>query len=209
MPEAKPDETKVKRYYIDVERYDWVIDPKYPEKLFHVWREHEIAKWINRYGQGAAALDLGCGTGLITRHLKNTLIVALDINQWAVAKAKSYSTNVVQCVAGDAEHLPLACDIFDVVVCTDVLEHLPSPERALGQIFRVMKPGAILIGEVPSKHVVWKYRTHLTSTCPISEPFHHNYSISELKVMLSAFKMIKLCRGSFGLELVFVAQKPI
>jgi len=99
MPEAKPDETKVKRYYIDVERYDWVIDPKYPEKLFHVWREHEIAKWINRYGQGAAALDLGCGTGLITRHLKNTLIVALDINQWAAKRAK--------------RHIPLReCNVF-------------------------------------------------------------------------------------------------
>jgi len=207
MPDTELDETKVKRYYIDIERYDWVTDPKYPEKLFHVWREREIVKWINRYGQGAAALDLGCGTGLISRHLKNNLIVSLDINQWAVAKARSHSTNMVQCVVGDAEHLPLACDIFDVVVCTDVLEHLLRPDKALEQIFRVMKPGAILIGEVPSKHLVWKYRTYLTSTCPISEPFHHNYSISELKLMLSDFKIIKVCRGSLGLELVFVVQK--
>lgn len=109
---------------------------------------------------------------------------------------------------GDAENLPLASNSFDVVIFTDVLEHLLTPERTLEGILRVMKPGAILVGEIPSRSVVWKFRKYLTSTCPVTEPFHHNFSMNDLRLLLNDFRIIKMCRGAFGLELVFVAQKP-
>jgi len=208
LPVAELDDKEVKKYYIEVERYDWITDTKYPEKLFHIWREREIVKWINRYSKGATILDVGCGTGLISRHLHSNRTIALDINQWAVEKAKLHSPSRVQCIVGDAEYLPLASNTFDMVICTDVLEHLLYPARALKEIFRVMKSEAVLFGEVPSKHLIWKFRQYLTTTCPVSEPFHHNYSTSELKLMLSDFRIIKICRRIFGLELVFVAQKP-
>lgn len=208
MSDTQLDEKEVKKYYTDTERYDWITDVKYPEKLFHIWREREIVKWINRYGKGATILDAGCGTGLITRHINSNSIIALDINQWAVKRARLHLSNRVQCIVGDTEYLPLASNVFDVVICTDVLEHLLNPDRSLKEMLRVMKSEAILIGEVPSKHVVWKFRRFLTTTCPISEPFHHNYSISELKLLLSDFMIIEIYRRVFGLELVFVVQKP-
>jgi len=208
MTDTGLDEEEVKKYYIDVERYDWVTDTKYPEKLFHIWRERAIVKSVNRYRRGTAILDVGCGTGLITRHLNSNRVVALDINQWAVKKAKLHTSNKVQFIVADAENLPLASNVFDVVICTDVLEHLPSPDRALKEISRVMNAGAILIGEVPSKNLVWKFRKLLTTTCPSCEPFHHNYSISELKLLLNDFRITSICRSAFGLEFVFIAQKP-
>jgi ubiquinone/menaquinone biosynthesis C-methylase UbiE len=206
MPNTELNDKEIKKYYIDIERYDWVTDIKYPEKLFHIWRERGIMKWINRYGKGTT-LDVGCGTGLITRHLNGNHIVALDINHWAVKRVKLHASDKVQCVAGDIESLPLASDTFDMVICTDVLEHLPNPDRALKEILRVMKTGAILIGEVPSRNLIWKFRQYLTTTCPVCEPFHHNYSISELKLLLNDFRMTSICRSAFGLELLFIVQK--
>ncbi len=145
MPDTALNEKEVKKYYMDIERYDWVTDTKYPEKLFHIWREREIAKRVNGYGSGATILDVGCGTGLITRHINGNRIVALDINRWAVKRAKLHTSNKVQFIVGDAENLSLASDTFDIVVCTDVLEHLLNADRALREILRVMKTGATLI----------------------------------------------------------------
>jgi ubiquinone/menaquinone biosynthesis C-methylase UbiE len=208
LPAAELYEKEVKKYYTDVERYDWVTDTKYPEKLFHIWREREIIKWVSKYSKGATILDVGCGTGLISRHLSSNRIIALDINRWAVEKAKLHSPGRVQCVVGDAECLPLASNTFDMVICTDVLEHLLYPDKALKEILRVMKSGAFLVGEVPGKHLVWQLRQYLTTTCPVSEPFHNNYSTNEFRLMLGDFKIIKICRRILGLEVVFVAQKP-
>ncbi len=67
-------ESEVKRYYIEIERYDWVTDIKYPEKLFHILRERGISHNIIKYGNGEMILDLGCGTGLITRNIKSSEI---------------------------------------------------------------------------------------------------------------------------------------
>jgi ubiquinone/menaquinone biosynthesis C-methylase UbiE len=207
MPDTALDEKQVKKYYIDVERYDWVTDTKYPEKLFHIWREIEIVKRVNGYGSGAAILDVGCGTGLITRHIIGNRIVALDINQWAVKRAKLHISNKVEFIVGDAENIPIAANTFDIVVCTDVLEHLLNPARALREISRVMNTRAMLIGEVPSRNLIWKFREYITTTCPVSEPFHHNYSVSELESLLDDFRIISIRPSVFGLELAFIVQK--
>ena len=199
-------EEEVKRYYIETERYDWVTDIKYPEKLFHILRERGIANNITKYGSGERILDLGCGTGLITRHVNCREIIALDINQWAVKKAKSRLEHI-KFVVGDAENLPFKSDSFDIIICTDVLEHLLNPKQSLQELHRVMKSGAKLIGTVPSKNIIWKYRKLLTTTCPVSEPFHNNYNISELKSLLANFSIIKIRYGAFGLELFFIGSK--
>jgi len=208
MSDTELNERAIKRYYIEIERYDWITDTKYPEKLFHIRREQGIIKWVNKYGYKANILDVGCGTGLITRHIDSACVVALDINQWAVRRVKAHISDGVECVVGDAENLPLTSSIFDMVICTDVLEHLPNPRSTLKEIFRVMKVGAVLIGEVPSRNLIWKFRRYLTTTCPISEPFHHNYSIIDLKLLLSDFTIVTIRRSAFGLELLFVVQKP-
>ena len=50
----------------------------------------------------------------------------------------------------DAQKLPFPDASFDVVTCQTVLIHLPDPERALGEMMRVVKPGGIVICAEPS-----------------------------------------------------------
>ena len=207
MLNPKPNEKDTKNYYINIERYDWITDTKYPEKLFHNLRERTIAKWIKKYIRKSIILDAGCGTGLITRKIESDQIVALDINPWAIRKAKSHTINRVSYIEGDVENLPFASSSFDAVICTDNLEHLVNPDKALEEFFRVMKGGALLIGEVPNKNLIWRFRKHITTTCPTSEPFHNNYSKEELKQLLCKFNIIKIQRVLFDLELLFVAEK--
>ena len=47
-------------------------------------------------------------------------------------------------VVGDAHSLPFKNDSFDVVLATEVLEHLKEPQRALNEMKRVLKDGGKL-----------------------------------------------------------------
>jgi SAM-dependent methyltransferase len=51
---------------------------------------------------------------------------------------------------GDARVLPVAEGSVDVVLCTQVIEHVPEPVRVLQEIFRVLRPGGTLILSVPA-----------------------------------------------------------
>lgn len=48
-------------------------------------------------------------------------------------------------VVGDAHSLPVEDSSFDVVLCTEVLEHLHTPQKAIDEMYRVLKPGGKLI----------------------------------------------------------------
>jgi SAM-dependent methyltransferase len=56
-------------------------------------------------------------------------------------------------IHGDADSIPVGDDSFDVVVCTQVLEHVPQPSAALREFRRVLRSGGVLIATVP---FVWE-----------------------------------------------------
>jgi len=94
-----------------------------------------------------------------------------------------------------------------LVLCTDVLEHLVGVEQALHEISRILRRGGLLVGEVPSRHLVWRYRSKITTTCPVAEPFHKNYESRELRQLLSRFfRVVSIRSIVFGLEWFFVAE---
>lgn len=53
-------------------------------------------------------------------------------------------------VVGHAEDLPLSAGEFDVVLCTQVLEYVPSPQKAVDEMRRVLRPGGYLFLSVPA-----------------------------------------------------------
>jgi SAM-dependent methyltransferase len=81
----------------------------------------------------ANVLDVGCGSGFITRHIKAPRVVGLDPSSEALARFEG------ECVQGSADALPFGDVAFDTVVCTEVLEHLSKPvyARTLAELARV------------------------------------------------------------------------
>jgi ubiquinone/menaquinone biosynthesis C-methylase UbiE len=198
----------VKKYYIKVERYDWVDVAdhfKGVEAIFHRNRERVMKKTIKKYSQPGRLLDVGCGTGLILRNMPPGA-VGLDINPWNAKKAKSYVPRSGGVVVGDAEKMPFKNRAFSTVVCAEVLEHLPNPEMAIYEVDRVLDDRGVLIGSVPRRSFLWKLRA-LSSTCPKLEPFHRLYSTSEVRRLISRFRLVKNEISSFGLNILFIAKK--
>jgi ubiquinone/menaquinone biosynthesis C-methylase UbiE len=199
----------VKRYYVAGEFYDWVTDPRALERIFHWGRSTVAKRLIRRFGGSQLALDIGCGTGLITRFIRSSQVVGIDINRWNLDRAKRRipSADFVQC---DVEHLPLRNDLADFAMCTEVVEHLYLPARALGEIARVMRPNGTFIGSVPSSNPLWRFRNILSVTHPQSEPFHNNFSKPQLKELLSRFFAdTDLFYENLLMNLFFAARRPM
>jgi len=135
-------------------------------------------------------------------------VVGIDINRWNLARAKRrvQDADFVQC---DVEPLPFRNGLADFAICTEVVEHLYFPSRALGEIARVMRPNGTFIGSVPSSNPLWRFRNILSVTHPQSEPFHNNFSKARLKELLSKFfGDADLFYENLLMNLFFTARRP-
>lgn len=89
----------------------------------------------------ATLLDAGCGEGFSTRDLARRLpatrFTGLDASAGAIAYAAAHHGASATFVTGSVYDLPYADGAFDAVVCSEVLEHLDAPDRALEEVLRV------------------------------------------------------------------------
>jgi ubiquinone/menaquinone biosynthesis C-methylase UbiE len=94
-------------------------------------------------------LDLGCGRGGVMERLHSHagLVVGLDPDWHSLAEHRAGEVLLSQ---GVAETLPCADDSFDLVCCSWVLEHLPAPERAFGEVARVLRAGGRFVFLTPN-----------------------------------------------------------
>ena len=91
-----------------------------------------LDRFIQSHGTGRRTLDIGAQNGPYAAFFPRR--VALDIRA---------ASGIA--VIGDVQALGIASGAFDVVLCTEVLEHLPEPQQAIDEIFRVLRPGGDLL----------------------------------------------------------------
>lgn len=97
-------------------------------------------------------LDAGCGEGFITdllaRNVENVELIGLEYTREAIDIAKA-ANQEISFVQGDIYAIPFEKNEFDLVLCTEVLEHLERPDRALRELTRVASHTILLT--VPSE----------------------------------------------------------
>ncbi|MBS5865304.1 MAG: class I SAM-dependent methyltransferase [Coriobacteriaceae bacterium] len=93
-------------------------------------------------------LEIACGPGQLAKHIAPSAheIVATDYSSGMIHEAQkgTIPANLSFMVA-DAMHLPFEDNTFDVVVIANALHIIPSPERVLTEIDRVLKTGGLLV----------------------------------------------------------------
>ena len=131
-----------------------------------------LVRLAGRLAAGRSLLNIGCGDGYLERRAqqKKWTVVSVDPDSGAVGRLQTLG---VDARCGSIESLPVDSQSIDVVVSTEVFEHLAphTLEGGLSEIKRVLKPRGLLIGTVP-------YREDLSQNevfCPDCKKTFHRW----------------------------------
>ena len=115
------------------------------------WRAEELyvlLRALRRAGSEArATLDLGTGLGRLIPVIRAPLTLGLDLALTRVREARKIYRWAADFIQGDAASTPLRDEAFDLVLCSHVIQHVPtwSVGHMLSEAYRVLKPLGWLI----------------------------------------------------------------
>jgi SAM-dependent methyltransferase len=150
-------------------------------------------------GPGTKVIDVGCGAGRHSyeAYRRGADVIALDQNaeelaevdtmlQAMGAEGEAPESAKAQVVVGDALALPYPGGAFDVVIASEILEHVPDDRGAIAELVRVLRPGGSLAITVPRwlpEKICWM----------LSDAYHANegghiriYQADELRAKVEA-----------------------
>ena len=179
---------KSKRDYIDVV-YNENNRPltRYPSQL---------AKYLfYRYkvGKGASFLDVGCGRGEFLKGFIECGVKGYAVDQSSAVKKYCPEAELRKSDI-ENEGIPYPDNFFDVVNSKSVIEHFYYPERLIKEIYRVLKPGGLVITLCPA----WEYNHRI---------YFEDYS-HRTPFMLESLRDIQLIHNFENVEVEFFRQLP-
>jgi SAM-dependent methyltransferase len=125
-----------------------------------VWTRSAMLARLGPIAPGAVVVDLGCSSGHLLADLRAAhpaaILVGLDLVAAGLRRAHA-SVPDARLVRADACRLPLAEASVDAAVSANLLEHVGDDGRALGEIARVLRPGARAVLVVPTGPGLYDY----------------------------------------------------
>lgn len=100
--------------------------------MFKKLTRQKLDSFLSKHRSSARVLDVGAGGSSYDRFFPNRISIDIDPMR---------SPDVV----GDAHNLPFSDEEFEMILCTEVLEHLKDPRRAIAEMRRVLKKEGVLI----------------------------------------------------------------
>ena len=145
--------------------FDPVSRDRKARKILRILHDHlEYGTGSTQNGAGASSqvrarlrefrcLDVGCASGLISSALGEAFrhVVAVDVDADALTRGAADARNGLSFVLSDAMELPFSDGGFDLVVCSQVYEHVSFFDQAAREIWRVLRPGGICFFSGPNK----------------------------------------------------------
>ena len=170
----------IAHYKTDAELNDYFTTDKFEEQTIR--RRYQEFCHLYRIKKNDRILEIGSGGGQALEFLGKYEIsyLPLDISLKNLKQIKELSSLKIFPTAGDAYQLPFTDSSFDLVILSEVLEHLDNPAQALKEIKRILKKGSVLIVSVPYKEKI-KYQIciHCNKPTPTNA---HLHSFDEVKL---------------------------
>lgn len=125
-------------------------------RWLHQTRKSWILEQIRCTAAPTNALEVGPGSGIYLTEIAKISqhVVAADVEQAYLKRAEELKATIphLTCRRDDITRSNLPENHFDLVLCTEVIEHIPDPQAALHGLFRVLAPGGTLILSTPQKY---------------------------------------------------------
>lgn len=148
-------------------------------------RDLFIRDVASRLPQGARILDAGAGTCKYRPLFAHCHYESQDFGQYTGPEHKYGQIDYV-C---DITAIPVEADAFDGIICTEVLEHVPYPDRVITELARILKPGGMLVLTAP-----FTSGTHMAPYhyCAGFSPFWYQHFLGQAGLQLES------CRANGG-----------
>ena len=138
----------------------------------NIERIETIFDMVSSLGNGLWVLDVGCGDGVVSEPIwkMGNNVVCVELPKIA---ALAHRCQVPLMLAGDAENLTFASNSLDVVLASEVVEHLWNPHNFFDEAYRVLRANGHLIISTPEGIEGLRYDSH-----------KHYFTVESLKQML-------------------------
>lgn len=118
------------------------------------WPRDRIEAIVVMGGMGDRILDVGCGNGLLLWQFRHAFreLIGLDFSPHRIEQAKvNLDGWPFRPVLGSAENMSeIETGSIDRIITADVIEHIPDVYAAAAEMFRVLKPGGVLVVNTPN-----------------------------------------------------------
>lgn len=198
---AQWNEEMVRRY--DIERY-------YEQSHALVrWLERKRLSLLHEMGAPAAGdrvLEVGCGAGHVLEQFAGHHRTGIDLSPTMLDRSRCRLGSDVELLQGSAETLPFDDGSFDVVLCTEVLEHTRDPRRVIAELLRVARPDARVVVSIPNERNIDRakrairaipgVRTLLRTLAGEGNEWHlHHFDEAHLRRVCEGVAVIAALRG--------------
>jgi len=198
------------------------------ERMWRVLCRHFFQRYV---GEGETTLDLGCGFGEFSRHIRAARKIAVDINPGVAELLPSD----VEFRLGEAKQLDfIASGTIDVCFTSNFFEHLPSKQEldaVLLEVTRVLRSGGLLVALQPNVRYApgayWDFYDH---ELPLSHlscaeafrkaglqvvelrgrflPFSTRSALPKHPMLVRLYLLLRPAWWVFGRQFLIVGRKP-
>ena len=162
-----------------------------------------LKRYVDQHGKPGSGLDLGCGDGTNLPWLSQYVqtLFASDYNLIRLQRAAELPFPSVLFMA-DATDYPAVSNSLDVIFFNHVLEHIPNDMAALSEVYRILKPGGIVILGVPNEGALfWRLAYWLQPKSRLNSDHVHFYTADDLseKCLSAGFKLQEIKHIGWGI----------
>ena len=117
-------------------------------------RDRFVVNWLNSLPAGKSILDAGAGIQRYKQHAKHLNYTSQDFGCYEGGELFGHKVvdewNSKDCdILCDITSIPVENNSYDYILCTEVFEHLPAPDKALKEFARILKPNGKLLLTAP------------------------------------------------------------
>jgi SAM-dependent methyltransferase len=187
-----------REWFEDIEEHRYTVEPFI----------HSVAQFTRHHGKNILEVGVGAGTDLLQFARAGAQCHGVDLTDAAIQMSRArLAMYGFDCDLRrvDAEVLPFPDDAFDVVYSWGVIHHSAHPERIVGEIRRVLKPGGEFIGMMYGRRSVLVFKLWVRHGLLVGRPWrrfadvlwHHQesvgtkaYTVPELHALFSQFASV-------------------
>jgi demethylmenaquinone methyltransferase/2-methoxy-6-polyprenyl-1,4-benzoquinol methylase len=194
--------TKTRRAFFDQAAKRWKEELTIDDAHY---LQHVVSLVDTTVELGKRVLDIGCGTGVLFPFLTTWEVTALDISEEMLSCArKKNAPHVVEYVQGDAHQLPFPDSSFARVVMLSVVPHLEDANKAMREVFRILKPkGIVSIIHLNNAETITAIHANIGGAVA-----HDRLpDVNELKVLLLSLGF-EVCHEESAKRMTLICRKP-